>query len=67
MDNEFDILARAADAFDRYDKIKNEMRKAEEDLKDLCKEYSIAMRLWGYRPEMLRHAVEARIGRKRAV
>jgi hypothetical protein len=67
MENEFDILARAADAFEHFDKIKHEMRKVEEELKDLCKEYSIAMRLWGYRPEMLRHAVEARMGRKRAI
>lgn len=67
MDKEFDILARAADAFDRFDKIKREIQNAEDELKGLCKEYSIVMRLWGYRPEMLRHVVEARMGRKRAM
>ena len=67
MDEEFTILAEAADAFDRFDKIKREMQNAEAEIKSLCTRYSVAMKIWGYRPEMLRHAVEARMGRRKAI
>lgn len=67
MDQEFEILKRAEFAFARLDEAKREMHKAEAEVKALCTEYSQAMRIWGYRPEMLRMAVEARLGRKRAV
>jgi len=65
MDIEFDILERADDAFTRLDKAKREMRLVEDEVRSLCTEYSKAMRIWGYRPEMLRLAVEARLGRRK--
>lgn len=67
MTDEIKILERAALAFNRFDEAKREMQKAEAHVKSLCTEYSQAMRIWGYRPEMLRLAVEARTGRKKAV
>lgn len=65
MDKEFDILERANDAFARHDKLKHEMRLLDNEIRSLCTEYSQAMRIWGYRPEMLRMAVEARLGRRK--
>jgi len=65
MDAEFDILERAASAFSRMDKIKQESRLVEAEIRSLCSEYSQTMRIWGYRPEMLRLAVEARLGRQK--
>lgn len=65
MDTELDILERAGDAFARLDKVKHEMRLLDNEIRSLCTEYSQVMRIWGYRPEMLRLAVEARLGRKK--
>lgn len=65
MDTELDILERAASAFSRMDKIKQESRLIEAEVRSLCSEYSQVMRIWGYRPEMLRMAVEARLGRQK--
>ena len=63
--DEFDTLRRAEDAFARFDKIKREMRLVESELSSLCTEYSKGMRIWGYRPEMLRLVVEARLGQRK--
>lgn len=65
MDIELDILERAGDAFARLDKLKHEMRLVDAEVRSLCSEYSQVMRIWGYRPEMLRLAVEARLGRQK--
>lgn len=65
MDKEFDILERASEVFNRFDKTKREMQAIENELRSLCTEYSQVMRMWGYRPEMLRMAVEARLGHRK--
>ena len=67
MDEEFIILEEASKAFERFDIAKRELQKMEAEIKSLCTRYSVAMKIWGYRPEMLRHAVEARMGRRKVV
>lgn len=64
MDIEFDVLERAGEAFARQEKIKKEMQAIDGEIRKLCTEYSQHMRMWGYTPNMLRLAVEARLGRR---
>jgi len=63
---EDDILRRAADAFSRYDIMMAEKRKLDDELRSLCREYGMAVRVWGLAPHMLRKAVNARLGDKAA-
>lgn len=64
MDSELEIIERARLAFDEYDDLRERLMVAESRIKGLCREYGIAMRVWGWTPIMLRKAVEARLGRR---
>lgn len=54
------IVARAHKALARRDKAAQALYEAERELSDITREYSVAMKLWGFTPTMLRQAVAAR-------
>lgn len=58
-----EVIAKAADAFKRRDAALRELQEIDAEIKGLVRSYSIAMKLWGFTPVMLRHAVEARLGK----
>lgn len=66
MSTDNEIILRARDAFDEYDAAKDALRVAEARINTLCREYSLAMKMWGFAPYMLRNDVEAQLGKKRA-
>lgn len=61
---EHDVIAAAAATFDRRDALKAQMDAVDAEIAELVKHYSVAMRMWGFTPLMLRRAVEARLGRR---
>ena len=63
--SEDEIIRKAAKAFNRIDKLKTEQRQLEDEIRKLCREYDIAMRVWGWQPHHMRQAIEARM-KKRA-
>lgn len=65
-DQVFDIIKRSKKAFKRADKIAKEKMEIENEIRNLCREYEGACRLWGLQPHMLRQAVDARMGEKAA-
>ena len=63
--SEDEIIKKAAKAFNRLDRIKIEQRQLEAEIRELCREYDIAMRVWNWQPHMMRQAITARM-KKRA-
>lgn len=61
-----DIIKRSKKAFKRADKIAQEKREIENEIRSLCREYGEACRVWNWQPHMLRQAVDARMGKKAA-
>jgi hypothetical protein len=61
-----EIIKRSQRAFRRADKIAQEKRAIENEIRDLCREYAEACRVWNWQPHMLRQAVDARMGKKAA-
>lgn len=61
---ENETIAAAAAAFDRRDALKAQMDVVDAEIAELVRAYSMAMRMWGFTPLMLRRAVEARLGRR---
>tara|TARA_R110000868_G_scaffold102492_11_gene282227 strand:+ start:2538 stop:2738 length:201 start_codon:yes stop_codon:yes gene_type:complete len=61
-----EILIRASVAFDEYDAAKIMLQGAEARISNLCREYSLSEKTWGFAPHMLRNAVKACLGKKRA-
>ena len=59
---EQEVIAAAADAFARRDALVKQMEQVDAEIAVLVREYSMAMRMWGYTPLMLRRAVQARMG-----
>lgn len=59
---ETEVIRKAALTFKRRDKVAADLRAIDDEIKELVKQYSIAMKMWGFTPTMLRHAVEARQG-----
>ena len=58
-----EVIAKAADAFKRRDAALRELQEIDAEIKGLVRSYSIAMKMWGFTPTMLRHTVEARLGK----
>ena len=58
-----EVIAKAADAFKRRDQLARELQEVDAEIKDLVRSYSISMKMWGFTPTMLRHAVAARLGK----
>jgi len=61
---EQEVIKAAAAAFKKRDRLAAEMDAIDAEIAGLVKHYSLAMRMWGFTPLMLRRAVEARMGRK---
>jgi len=57
-----EVILKARDAFERRDVAAKALQEIDNEIKGLVKDYSIAMRLWGFTPMMLRQAVRARLG-----
>lgn len=60
---EQEVIKAAASAFKRRDKLAAELKQADAEIAELVRAYSLAMKLWGFTPTMLRHAVDARLGK----
>lgn len=54
------IVTRAHKALAKRDKAARALQEAEEELRQITREYSVAMKLWGFTPTMMRQAVAAR-------
>jgi len=59
---EQEVIRAAAAAFKKRDKLAAELKQADAEIAELVKAYILAMKLWGFTPTMLRHAVHARLG-----
>ena len=60
------ILADARKALVKRDRLAEQLRQADLELSTLTQRYRIEAKVWITSPLMLRHAVEARIGKKLA-
>jgi hypothetical protein len=60
------ILADARKALVKRDRLAEQLRQADMELSQLTQRYRIEAKVWITSPLMLRHAVEARIGKKLA-
>lgn len=60
---EQEVIKKAAVAFKKRDKLAAELRQADAEIAELVRAYSLAMKLWGFTPTMMRHAVDARLGK----
>lgn len=59
--NEEEVIAAAAAAFKRRDRIAGEMEAVDAEIGGLLREYTQAKRMWGFTPLMLRRAVAERL------
>lgn len=59
---EEEVIVMAREAFERRDRAAQQLQEVDAEIKGLVHEYSAAMRLWGFTPDMLRQAVRARLG-----
>ena len=67
MSNELNsILADARKALVKRDRLAEQLRQADLELSQLTQRYRVEAKVWITSPLMLRHAVEARIGKKLA-
>jgi len=55
-----EVLQKAAKALKEHDKLKAALREQEARLSDVTREYGIAFRVCGFRPEHVRQACVAR-------
>ena len=60
------ILADARKALVKRDRLAEQLRQADLELSQLTQRYRTVSKIWITSPLMLRHAVEARIGKKLA-
>ena len=60
---EQEVIKRANAAFKKRDKLAAELKQVDAEIAELVRAYSLAMKLWGFTPTMLRHAVDARLGK----
>ena len=60
------ILADARKAIVKRDRLAEQLRQADLELSGLTQRYRTVSKIWITSPLMLRHAVEARIGKKLA-
>lgn len=58
---EHDVIAAAAAAFEKRDRIVAELEAVDVEIRGLLKEYTQAKRMWGFTPLMLRRAVSERL------
>ena len=60
------ILSEARKALVKRDRLAEQLRQADLELSNLTQRYRVEAKVWITSPLMLRHAVEARIGKKLA-
>jgi hypothetical protein len=60
------ILSDARKALVKRDRLAEQLRQADLELSSLTQRYRVEAKIWITSPLMLRHAVEARIGKKLA-
>jgi hypothetical protein len=60
------VLADARKALVKRDRLAEQLRQADLELSQLTQRYRTVSKVWITSPLMLRHAVEARIGKKLA-
>jgi 23S rRNA U2552 (ribose-2'-O)-methylase RlmE/FtsJ len=60
IDNE--VILKAHKAFNERDRAARKLQEIDSEIKILVKDYSTAVRVWGFTPMMLRQAVRARLG-----
>ena len=60
------ILSDARKALVKRDRLAAQLRQADQELSSLTQRYRTEAKIWITSPLMLRHAVEARIGKKLA-
>ena len=60
------VLADARKALVKRDRLAAQLRQADQELSILTQRYRTEAKIWITTPIMLRHAVEARIGKKLA-
>jgi hypothetical protein len=60
------VLADARKALVKRDRLAEQLRQADLELSQLTQRYRTVSKIWITSPLMLRHAVEARIGKKLA-
>jgi hypothetical protein len=65
-DNLDTILSDARKALVKRDRLAAQLRQADMELSSLTQRYRVEAKIWITSPLMLRHAVEARIGKKLA-
>ena len=61
-----EILSDARKALVKRDRLAEQLRQVDQELSGLTQRYRIEAKVWITSPLMLRHAVEARIGKKLA-
>lgn len=54
------IIERAAELFRQRDRLQAELDFLDRQIKGAIKDYSLAMKIWGFTPLMLRQACKAR-------
>ena len=60
------VLSEARKALVKRDRLAEQLRQADMELSGLTQRYRTVSKIWITSPLMLRHAVEARIGKKLA-
>ena len=60
------VLSEARKALVKRDRLAEQLRQADVELSQLTQRYRVEAKVWITSPLMLRHAVEARIGKKLA-
>ena len=60
------VLSEARKALVKRDRLAEQLRQADLELSQLTQRYRTGSKIWITSPLMLRHAVEARIGKKLA-
>ena len=57
-----EVILKARDAFKERDRVARELQEIDNEIKNLVRDYSLAAKIWGFTPIMLRQAVRARLG-----
>jgi len=57
-----EVILKARDAFNERDRAARALQEIDGEIKELVKQYSLATKVWGFTPIMLRQAVRARLG-----
>lgn len=60
------VLSEAHEALVKRDLLAAQLRQVDQELSGLTQRYRVVSKIWITSPLMLRHAVEARIGKKLA-